>query len=222
MARVAGTVKQIGQQLVGLATDLDSAGALPAGGLDAASARAQLVELVRAVLTDLGLLPASGAAAAGTPGTTPSGTSNSPGTGAVASTGTSTPAPGTSSGAGAMPGANPTTTTPSTEDTMPILFRDLAYAHARVAIDGDEVTIESSTGFERTGYTATKPPTVACHPDMPVTAAPERLALPPNTRLVRLSLSADHRDRSEGGGGVRVAGRPRDRLRLRGHGDPGG
>lgn len=69
---------------------------------------------------------------------------------------------------------------------------DFGYAHARFAMKNDDIVVERATGFERVAYAATKPPETPCHPDAAPTPRPEPVALPRNTRLVRLRLSADH------------------------------
>lgn len=164
-ARIAETVKKIGELHLQLAAQIEALSAMP---LDRApsSLRAELVELVRSVLTDLGLLSAP---------------DHDDGDGA--GTGTDTPSTDT-----------PTTDTPDNEDPMSLLFRDFGYAHLRLAMKGDDIVVERASGFERVAYPATRAPDIACHPDgaAVVTARPEPLELPRNTRLVRLRLSADH------------------------------
>lgn len=158
LQRIAQAVRQIGEQHRQLADELDELGRR--GGLRPAS-RSELLEMVRALLTELGVLAPS-------PAPSPSPSSPTPTT--------------------------PTRPTRPREDPMPILFRDFAYAHARVAMKGDDIAVERGTGFERIAFLATKLPEPVCKDPIqaPIARPPVPAQLPRNTQLVRLRLSADH------------------------------
>lgn len=135
--RIAQAVRAIGEQHRLLAHELEEIGRR--GG-----SRSELLEMVRALLAELGVRP--------------------------------------------PPSPNPR------EDPMPILFRDFAYAHARVAMKGDDIVVERGTGFDRVAFLATKMPDPVCKDpgQAPVARPPVPAQLPRNTQLVRLRLSGDH------------------------------
>ncbi|MCC6873699.1 MAG: hypothetical protein IT378_05250 [Sandaracinaceae bacterium] len=144
---LAELVKRIGELHLELAQKLE---ALPAESLPSPSSpsappasppsRSLLVELVRSVLAELGLLPS-------------------------------------------------TDPTHPDEDPMPILFRDFGFAHLRFAMKGDEIVVESASGFEMRASSASRIDPAHCGDDSP---SSEPITLAPNTKLVRLRLSADH------------------------------
>lgn len=182
LLRIAETVKQLGEVHLDLAEQIEAAaialGVTPELGPPSPSTRSSLLELVRSVLTELGLLP-SEPDLSGDPD--PSDESGLPDESGFPDE------PG-------LPGA-PLSDPQPDEESMSILFRDFAYAHARLAMRDDEIVVERGIGFERVAYPATRPPEVVCHPDEipPLSSArPEPAALPRNTRLVRLRLTADH------------------------------
>jgi hypothetical protein len=161
LSRIAGTVKEIGELHLKLATQIERSGT--GAPLASTSARSELVELVRSVLVEFGVLsPLPYPSPLSTPAPT-------------------TPAPTT-----------PPNPTDDDEEPMSIRRPDFGYAHARFAMKDDEIIVERATGFERVAFSATKPPEYHCDPDSAPLSRPEPLALPRNTRLVRLRLSADH------------------------------
>lgn len=175
LSRIAQTVKQLGEVHLELAEQIEAASvALSAAqsSESTSSLRSDVLELVRSVLTEVGLLPRVPAlddddAALCDEHVLPDDES------------------------GVAPDDDPQ----PDEESMSILFRDFAYAHARFAMRDDEIVVERGTGFERVAYSATRPPEVICHPDEPPPLSsmrPEPAALPRNTRLVRMRLTADH------------------------------
>lgn len=183
LLRIAETIKQLGEVHLDLAEQIEAAavalGVTPPELVPPSpSMRSSLLELVRSVLTELGLLPSEPdlpGESAPPDESDPSGESGLP-------------------DEPALPG-DPDPDPQPDEESMSILFRDFAYAHARVAMRDDEIVVERGTGFERVAYSATRPPEVVCHPDDPPplsSVRPEPAALPRNTRLVRLRLTADH------------------------------
>ncbi len=110
------------------------------------------------------------------------------------------------------------------EDQMPIRKPDFGFAHAKLTMKDDDVAlVDSSVGFERGKEYVLNPkggqpyqypyqfPTEAdCHDQKPIVqrSKAELDLIPPNTRVVRLQLSADHQiDPKE----VVVAALPADR-----------
>lgn len=178
LSRIAQTVKQLGEVHLELAEQIEAASvALSAAASrehePTPSLRSDVLELVRSVLIELGLLPG-------------------------------VPAPALDDDDAALcdepvlpddeSGVAPDDDPQPDEESMSLLFRDFAYAHARFAMKDDEIVVERGTGFERVAYSATRPPEVICHPDEPPPSSfrPEPAALPRNTRLVRMRLTADH------------------------------